>query len=191
MAMQDSPVGQPAPEFRLATADSREIALSDCVAQGPVVVRFSRGLGCPVCRRHRAHLTLGYSGFRGLGAEILEVTPTEADRAAFYFSNYSLAFPYLCDPSREIARAYGVEHHPPTAFDTAKVLVSDLLSAPELLREARLGPNPVPDEKAGWSNEDGFFVIDRSGTIRVARVGQMVGVPSNAEIERTLRELGD
>jgi len=189
MAIQGKSVGQPAPNFRLPAADNREIALSDCVAQGPVVVWFSRGLGCPVCRRHRAHLTMSYASLRELGAEILEVTPTSVDRAAFYFSNYSLAFPYLCDPSRETARAYGVEHHQPTAWDTARALASDLLGAPQLLREASQGPNPVPDEKAGWSNEDGFFVIDGSGTIRVARVGQMVGVPSNADIEREVRAL--
>jgi putative peptide zinc metalloprotease protein len=100
MAESTSLVGQQAPDFRLPTADKGEIALSECLSRGHTVVWFSRGLGCPVCRRNRAQLTLGYPSVRELNAEILEVTPTPVDRANFYFSNYSRVFPYRCDPAR-------------------------------------------------------------------------------------------
>src|SRR5687768_4278660 len=120
MADTDTLLGREAPNFRLPTADEREISLSDCLSRGPTVVSFSRGLGCPVCRRHRARLTLGYQTLRDLNAEVLEVTPTPVDRAGFYFANYSLVFPYLCDPSRETFEAYGVDKHPVTVWDQAK-----------------------------------------------------------------------
>jgi peroxiredoxin len=182
-------VGHEATDFRLPTADSREIALSDCLSQGPAVVWFSRGLGCPVCRRHRAQFTLGYPALRDLKAEILEVTPTPVDRAAFYFSSYALAFPYLCDPRRETATAYGMEQQPLTSWGMAKMMLSDPLGAPQLMREAAQGPNPTPEEKAGWSAQEGFFLIDQTGTIRVARVGAPLGMPSKAEVERMIREV--
>src|ERR1043166_9205483 len=102
-------VGREAADFRLPTPDNREIALSECLSRGPTAVWFSRGLGCPVCRRNRAQFTLGYSALREMNAELLEVTPTPIERAAFYFSTYSMAFPYLCDPLRETAQAYGME----------------------------------------------------------------------------------
>jgi peroxiredoxin len=189
MAATDNLLGREAPNFRLPTADQREIALSDCLARGPAVIWFSRGVGCPVCRRHRAHLTLGYQALRDLKAEILEVTPTPVDRAAFYFSNYSLVFPYLCDPDREAARAYGVDQAPMTGWDQAKALLSDPMGAPALLRDVRQGPTPSPEEMPGWSSYDGFFIIDLSGIVRLARVGRMAGLPSKAEIEQTLREI--
>jgi len=132
---------------------------------------------------------VGYPTLRELNAEVLEVTPTPVERAAFYFSNYSLVFPYLCDPLRETAQAYGLEQLPITMWDQAKAMVRDPLDTPNLMRELRQGPNPVPEEKAGWSSDDGFFIIDQNGTIRLARAGRLAGLPSRAEIEQTLREI--
>jgi peroxiredoxin len=189
MAESTDLVGKPAPEFRLPTADQGEIALSECLSRGHAVVWFSRGLGCPVCRRNRAQLTLSYPSLRELNAEILEVTPTPVDRANFYFSNYSLAFPYLCDPSRSSFEAYGVDQKPVTVWDQAKVMMENPLGVPALMREDMRGPKPIPEEKVGWSSEDGFFIVDRSGMVRLARVGRMAGLPSKAEIEQTLRDL--
>ena len=189
MAESTNLVGQQAPEFRLPTADQGEIALSECLSRGHAVVWFSRGLGCPVCRRNRAQLTLSYSSLRELNAEILEVTPTPVDRANFYFSNYSLAFPYLCDPSRGSFEAYGIDRTPMTAWDAARAMMEHPLDAPALMREDMRGPKPIQEEKAGWSSEDGFFIVDHSGTVRLARVGRMAGLPSKAEIAQTLRDL--
>ena len=189
MAESTNLVGQQAPEFRLPTADAGEIALSECLSRGNAVVWFSRGLGCPVCRRNRAQLTLSYPSLRELNAEILEVTPTPVDRASFYFSNYSLVFPYLCDPSRSSFEAYGVDRKPMNVWDQARVMMENPLGVPALMRELKLGPDPIPEEKGGWSAEDGFFIVDHSGTVRLARVGRMAGLPSKAEIEQTLRDL--
>jgi len=189
MATQENLVGREAADFRLPTADKREVALSDCLSHGPAIVWFSRGLSCPVCRRHRAHLTLAYPGLRDLNAEILEVTPTPVERAAFYFSNYALAFPYLCDPSRETNRAFGIEQQSINTLDQVLAMSRHPLDLPNLMREVREGPNPIPEEKAGWSSDDGFFIIDQSRTIRLARVGRMVGIPPKSEIEETLRKI--
>ena len=182
-------IGQQAPDFRLPTADKGEIALSETLSRAHAVVWFSRGLGCPVCRRHRAQLTLSYPALQELNAEILEVTPTPVDRAAFYFSNYSLVFPYLCDPDRDSFEAYGIDQHPVTVWDQAKAMMSHPLGAPALVRDDMRGPKPIPEEKAGWSSDDGFFIVDQSGTVRLARVGRMAGLPSKAEIEQTLRDI--
>jgi peroxiredoxin len=189
MAEGNDLVGQQAPDFCLPTADSREISLGECLARGPAVVWFSRGLGCPVCRRHRAQLTLGYPTLRDLNAEILEVTPTPVDRAAFYFSNYSLVFPYLCDPGRETFDAYGVDLHPVTIWDKAKAVIQQPLGAPALIRDDMRGPHPIPEETSAWSSDEGFFIVERTGRVRLARVGRMAGLPSKAEIEKTLRDI--
>jgi hypothetical protein len=82
-----------------------------------------------------------------------------------------------------------MDRKPVTVWDQAKAMMDDPLGAPALIRESMQGPKPVSEEAAGWSSEDGFFIVDRAGTVRLARVGRMAGVPSKAEIEQTLRNL--
>src|SRR5438046_10690092 len=93
VAQPETPVpGQPAPTFRLPTAGGGEVDLAAVLSRGPAIVYFSRGLGCPLCRRHRAQLTMGYEAFKRLGAEVLEVTPSTPEQAALYFTHYTAAF---------------------------------------------------------------------------------------------------
>jgi peroxiredoxin/DNA-binding transcriptional ArsR family regulator len=183
--------GRPAPLFRLTGADGSQVALEDCLARGPVVVWFSSGLVCPICRRNRARLTLGYPSFRSLGAELLEVTPTLAERARLYFSNYRLSFPYLCDPDRRVWDLYGLRPGRLGPLHVLSVLLPDVLGAKTVLREWLHGPQieSTPEERASLGNEYGFIVIDQAGMIRHAQAGPYLGLPSNAEIEHQLQEL--
>lgn len=180
--------GRPGPPFRLPAADGQEVALADCLAQGPTIVWFSRGLACPICRRHRTQLTRGYAAFRALGAEVLEITPTAVERARFYLSNYDLAFPYLCDPSGKTAALYGVKRGESAPLLLLRVAVADWVGSNEITRELLHGPHfePVAEEASGGA-VDGFFIIDRSGLIRFADIGPYRGLPSNREIELQLQ----
>jgi peroxiredoxin len=181
--------GRPAPQFRLPAADGREIALADCLARGPTIVWFSRGLACPICRRHRTQLARGYADLRALGAEVLEVTPTPVERARFYFSNYDLTFPYLCDPSGTTATLYGVKRGRSEPLLLLRVVLTDWLGSREITRERLYGPQFEPSvEEAGGGAEDGFVIVDRSGRIRFADIGPYRSLPSNREIEAQLRD---
>ncbi|MBI4641854.1 MAG: redoxin domain-containing protein, partial [Candidatus Tectomicrobia bacterium] len=182
---------QRAPLFQLPSADGSEIALVDCLAQGPTIVWFSRGLSCSFCRRHRVQLTLNYPAFRHLGAEILEVTPTPVNLATFYLSRYQLAFPYLCDPRGVVAEMYGVKRGTYEPLMALRVMLADTLGSKEIMREYLHGPKlePTAEEMANGGSNEGFFIVDRSGTVRLATVGPHIGVPSNDEVERQLRRI--
>lgn len=181
--------GRLAPDFRLQAADGREIALVDCLARGPAIVWFSRGLSCPICRRQRAQLTRGYSAFRALDAEVLEITPTPIDRASRYFSNYDLAFPYLCDPEGTTAAVYGVKRGRSEPLLLLRVAVGDWLGSKEITHELLYGPQLEPiAQEAEAGAEDGFFIVDPSGMIRFADIGPYQSLPSNREIELLLQD---
>lgn len=102
-------VGQKAPPFRLPSAQGGEVGLAECLARGPVVLWFTKGMACGFCRNQMSQLARGYPRLRAAGAELLEVTPTPLDRGHFYARSFTLPFPYLCDPAREVFRQYALD----------------------------------------------------------------------------------
>jgi peroxiredoxin len=183
--------GRPAPLFSLPSADGTEVSLEDCLARGPVALWFSSGLACPICRRNRARLSVNYSVFRSLGAELVEVTPTPPDRARMYYSRFSLTFPYLCDPDTRVWEMYGLRPGRLGPLHVLGVMLPDAVGPRTVLHDWVDGPKiqPTQPEIAHLGNEYGFFLIDQSGAIRSADAGPYMGLPANAEIERQLRAL--
>jgi peroxiredoxin len=182
---------RPAPRFVLPSADGQEVALSDCLEAGPVALWFSGGLACPVCRRNRARLSLCYPAIRSLGAELLEVTPTPDDHARLYFSHFPVSFPYLCDPDRRVWEQYRLRPGRLGSLHVLSLLLPDALGPKSIVRDWLSGLHfqGTPAEHQSLGNEYGFFLIDRTGMIRSAEAGPYMGLPSNDEIERRLREI--
>lgn len=190
------PVGAVAPDFRLPTADGREVALADYRGRS-VIVWFTKGMACPFCRQQMSQLARGAPRLRELGAEILQVTPSTPSRAALYAKRFPLPFPYLCDPDFAAARAFGLDHRSHGLGWYAKRLVqSASLPQPE---PNEFGP-PKPDLVALptlMADQDaGFFVVDRGGVVRVSRAGSYMmesavrPLPTNDEIAADLERLG-
>jgi peroxiredoxin len=180
-----------APLFVLPSADGGEVALSDYLQTGPVAVWFSGGLACPICRRHRARLSLSYPSIRAMKAELLEITPTPADHASMYFSHYPVSFPYLCDPKRRVWEQYGLRPGRLGSLHLLGVLLLDAIGPKTVVHDWLSGPHfqGTPEEYRNIGNEYGFFLIDRTGEIRQADAGPYMGLPANVEIERRLREI--
>lgn len=194
--MSAAQVGQPAPSFRLPTAEGSEIALDDYRGERNVIVWFTKGMACSFCRQHMSQLARGYPRFRELGAEVLEITVSPPSRARLYARKYTLPFPYLCDPDYRVRREWGLDarsHSPlwylntflaasrgpqgePTEFGS---------TAPDFLQMHRL----LADEDAG------LFIVDRQGIVRYGQAGVYADeqgpkpIPPNEEIERELARL--
>ena len=86
-------IGQIAPLFRLPSGQGPEVALENYRGTKRVIVWFTKGMGCPFCRRQMSVLAHGYSEFATRDAEILEITNSTPDRARVYAQTFGLRFP--------------------------------------------------------------------------------------------------
>jgi peroxiredoxin len=188
--------GELAPDFRLAAAAGGEIALSDFRGKSSLLLWFSKGLGCPFCRRNMARLSQAYPQFKDCGAEILQITLSTLDEARLYFRNYQLATPYLCDPERQAHLRYGIElEQQAMGAVAANTLTSGLMVAQDLLLHGEKSPWPVPlIMRMGARNQSPqlVLVVDRAGLVRhVQAIGPFDTLPTVAQLLPILEPLRD
>jgi len=190
--MSSVEVGQIPPSFRLPTGQGPEIGPGDYRGRQNLVVWFTKGVGCPFCRRHMSQLVQGYPSFRALNAEVLEVTLTPMARARFYVSNYRIPFPYLCDPDYRARRSWGLEKRPHSlAWYAAKMYAGrNLGNSPS---EFGNDMPSLPELSGALADDDmGFYILDKNGVVRYSLAGCYLvdgaarQIPSNDEIVREL-----
>ncbi len=194
-------IGATAPSFRLPSAQGPEVGLDDFRGRSAVVLWFTKGMACGFCRQQMSQLARGYPRFRDLGAELLQITPTKVERGRFYARNFTLAFPYLCDPDRRAAGAYGLGGRSHSVAWYAQALVAGARSVPPPSDFPAVRPS-LGEMPALLADDDmGFFIVDREGIVRHALGGSYVlpgapggrvatrPVPGNDEITRELERL--
>src|SRR5438045_9420254 len=104
MPMPGIAVGEPAPSFRLPTAQGAEIGLEDFRGQKNVIVWFTKGMACPFCRSQMSQLARAYADIQKLDGELLLVSLSGVPRARLYAQKFRLPFTYLCDPDHLVNR---------------------------------------------------------------------------------------
>ena len=135
-------------------------------------------------------MRLGYPKFREQDAEVVVVTATPPEQGAKYQDLFKFEHPYLCDPKLETARSYGLPINKKSVLGgaaTSSTFLSGLAKTP-----IQLHTWPQPNELKALTigQVDGFFVIDKKGIVRFARIGGGTALlPSNADIEQLLRRL--
>jgi peroxiredoxin len=191
--MMDVVVGQPVPAFRLPTGQGPEIGPEDYRGRRNIVVWFTKGMGCPFCRRHMSQLVEGYPSFSALNAEILEVTPTPPERARFYVRNYRIPFPYLCDPQRRVRSAWGLEKRQHSLAWYAGKFIDGARAQIPPDHFGKFSPPSLGELPDMLADDDmGFYIVDKQGIVRYSLCGSYVvegasrPIPSNEEIVREL-----
>jgi peroxiredoxin len=181
--MADVEIGQRAPSFRLPSGQGPEIGPDDFRGRQHLVVWFTKGMACAFCRTQMSLLARSYPRITGLGAEILEVTPTPPVRAQFYARNFRIPFPYLCDPDYRVHAEWGVDvRSHGLAWYARNVYAATKLPHPP---PAEVGdPKPTLREmpKLFHDSDMGLFIVDREGVVRYKLTGSYV-------TERGVREL--
>jgi peroxiredoxin len=166
-----------APDFTYVDSDGNEIRLSDLwsSAEKGIVLVFLRHFGCLFCRDHAAQLRKHYDDFRARGFEVVAIGQGTPARSEKFQQDYSLPFPVLGDRARESYRRYGLTSTALGSFLDPRAYVSGIRS----LLHGKLPGLPDGDV----SQNPGTFLIDRSGHILRAEIGQHAGdFPSAAEI---------
>ena len=101
-------VGQPAPDFTLASTDDRDVRLSDFKGQQAVVLYFYPRDDTPGCTAEACSFRDLRSLFHEDGAEILGVSTDSVKSHKKFQEKYHLTFPLLADPDHAVADQYGV-----------------------------------------------------------------------------------
>lgn len=149
--------GARAPGFGPPSATGRTITLDELLAEGPVVLIFYRGAGCPYCNIALRSPQQHHDAIAVRGARLVAVSPQTPDESLSLTEEHGLAFHVLSDVGSGTARQYGL------AFDLPDDLaaVYDKLGF-DLQRvnggHARTLPLPAT------------YVIDRDRTVRWAFV---------------------
>jgi peroxiredoxin Q/BCP len=105
-------VGEPAPDFELDGTDGtpagrRRYALSDYRGV-PVVLVFYPADHTPVCTAQLVSYTKEFPAFRGVGAQVLALSPQSIESHELFAADHGgFAFPLLADVDKEVGHRYG------------------------------------------------------------------------------------
>jgi thioredoxin-dependent peroxiredoxin len=102
------PLGQPAPEFNLASTDDRNVSLADFKGKQAVVLYFYPRDDTPGCTAEACSFRDLRSLFNQSGAEILGVSTDTVKSHKKFQAKYHLTFPLLADTDHAVADQYGV-----------------------------------------------------------------------------------
>ncbi len=101
-------VGEPAPDFTLASTDDTDIALSSFKGKQSVVLYFYPRDDTPGCTSEACSFRDLRSLFNEHGAEILGVSPDTVKSHKKFRDKFHLTFPLLADNDHAVAERYGV-----------------------------------------------------------------------------------
>jgi thioredoxin-dependent peroxiredoxin len=98
--------GDTAPDFTLPDADGTEVSLSSLRGR-KVVLYFYPAASTPGCTTQACDFRDNIASLRGVGYEVLGVSPDTQDKQKRFAEAEHVPFPLLCDPSRAVLEAYG------------------------------------------------------------------------------------
>jgi thioredoxin-dependent peroxiredoxin len=101
-------VGQPAPDFKLASTDDQEVSLADFKGKQAVVLYFYPRDDTPGCTAEACSFRDLRSVFNEHGVEILGVSPDTVKSHKKFQQKFHLTFPLLADHDHAVAERYGV-----------------------------------------------------------------------------------
>lgn len=149
-------VGQAFPSFALNDQDGQQVTLADCLAKGPLVLTFYRGLWCPYCNADLAYFGSVADEVTGKGATMLAISPQTATYSKQVRAKNALSFPILTDVGNEVAAQLGLRFRLP----------DPLL---QLYRDSFGISLPTFHGEDSWTLPmPARYVIDTSGDIRYA-----------------------
>ncbi len=149
-------VGDKAPDFALKDHQGKEVRLSETLKNGPVVLTWYRGGWCPYCNIALKQLTDHNSIIKGLGAQLIALTPELPDKSLSTVEKNKLDFKVLSDPNLTVSSNYK--------------LVFTLDSETATRYESKFKLSEVNGNKKNQLPIPATYVIDTNGTIVYAYV---------------------
>ena len=146
-------LGATAPSFELPDPEGNSVASAELFAKGPVVVTFYRGSWCPYCNLQLRALQARLADIKGLGAELVAISPQVPDDSLSKDEISEMDFIVLSDQGAKVAAEYGV------AWEVPEYLIEHMRVDRGLDLEAINNGNgsilPIP----------ATFVLDSNGVV--------------------------
>jgi peroxiredoxin Q/BCP len=101
-------IGKPAPDFKLASTDDKDVSLADFKGKQAVVLYFYPRDDTPGCTAEACSFRDLRTMFEENGAEILGVSTDTVSKHKKFQAKYHLTFPLLADTDHAVADQYGV-----------------------------------------------------------------------------------
>jgi hypothetical protein len=137
------------PEAQVLLADGTTVPLASLYSQGPIALVFLRHFGCIFCRRFVSKLK------RATCLRIVLVGMADPAETQRFAATFGVKNTFICDPSRELYRQFGLERGRLSQVVGPKVWKS-------ALGAARFGVGKVVGDPLQLS---GAFVINTCGEI--------------------------
>lgn len=105
--------GTKAPDFSLATVDSKKFSLRDALTRGPVVAAFFK-VSCPVCQYAFPYLERLHKTYGGEKITIVGISQDDQRYTSAFLKEYGVTFPTLLDDPNgyAVSNAYGLTNVP-------------------------------------------------------------------------------
>lgn len=101
--------GDQAPDFTLADQDGQAVRLSECLAEGPVLLYFYPADFTPGCTKEACEIRDMHEDISDVGIRVLGISPQDEDSHTRFRQKHRLPFTLLADPDKEVVKAYGVD----------------------------------------------------------------------------------
>lgn len=101
-------VGQPAPDFTLNDQDGNPVKLSELLSGGNLILYFYPADFSPGCTAEACTFRDNYEDIQDVGARIVGISPQGVTSHARFSKRFSIPFPLLSDPRKQVVKAYGV-----------------------------------------------------------------------------------
>ncbi len=151
-------VGDQAPNFALKDPAGNDVASSDLLARGPLIVSFYRGVWCPYCNMELQELQAALPEFERLGASLVAISPQSAANSRKSQRENKATFPILSDPGNEVAARFGLR------FKLPDYLI-------ELYKDVFKNDLSLVNGDSSWTLPmPGRFVIGQDRTVLYAEV---------------------
>ncbi len=101
-------IGDIAPEFALTNDVGEQVSLDDLLTEGPLILYFYPADFTPGCTAEACEIRDHFEDIRQVNANVVGISPQRESSHERFRRQYDLPFPLLCDPKKEVIKAYGV-----------------------------------------------------------------------------------
>lgn len=108
MADEGPQVGEPAPDFDLASSHGERVKLSNLQGESSVLLIFYPGDFTPICTRQLCSYSNAYQEFEKRGFRILGIGVDSVETHKKFIREKNISFPLLSDPAGQTCQDYGV-----------------------------------------------------------------------------------